>query len=701
MSPGGVWTASLTGALFHAASIRLGAAWPVSATGRLLSAVWRVLRRTLAGSAFFSTASSMVRPAARRPASLIGRVAAGAFRVTVDGIGGGVLGRLARRSGVAADGSVLSGGAWVRPLGGALSAFALARLVAPWVGVQETVSQTAPLVDKTAGTAGLIVLALAGLTALVFGGVAPAGQSGVVVHALRLGLGTSPAVASQRRPGASERSPGAGQRTSDVGQRSPGTVVVLLSSLAALSLGAFAGLTSGTGAVLPLVLGVGSVVAAAVLYRAEVLLLVLAAFPWVNWAARQSLGGLGGVWDEALLLGSFGAVIFALAFTRRTELRSSPVLAPLALAVVAAVGSVLVRDVPSAVGVFALRVTFQPLLFFFLGQLLPRDRRWVRAAVIVFLGAGLLLALHGLFQYATHAPMPAKWVDARETAISTRAYSVVENPNGLGAFLLMASLLAVSLALSRIRFVARVGFAGVALVLAAGLAVTFSRGAWLGFIVGLVALAALSYRRLLVALAVAGLVAPLAAPPVFLDRLTFAFSPEYLAKSAAAGRLFVWRMAIERIIEHPWFGLGLGTFGGTTAFLFSYTTLWVDNFYLQIAAEGGLVLLFAFLWLLLRVGKGLVASHQAQTDPFLRAVVAGVFGGFVAVAFANFTASVWETLVVGAGFWFLAGLATSLAVGVGADLVPLRETPVDIRRVEADHTRAAALGGAAGRPTES
>lgn len=478
-------------------------------------------------------------------------------------------------------------------------------------------------------------------------------------------------------------------------------MVVLLSSLVAVSLGAFTGLTPGTAAVLPLVLGVGLVAAVAVLYRAEVLLLVLAAFPWVNWAARQSLGGLGGVWDEALLLGSFGAVVFALAITRRTELRSSPVLAPLALAFVAAVGSVLAREVPSSVGVFALRVTFQPILFFFLGQLLPRDRRWVRAAVIVFLGAGLLLALHGLFQYVTHAPMPAKWVDARETAIATRAYSVVENPNGLGAFLLMASLLAVSLALSRIRFATRVIFAGAALVLAAGLAVTFSRGAWLGFIVGLVALAALSYRRLLAALAVAGLVAPLATPPVFLDRLTFAFSPEYLAKSAAAGRLLVWRMAVDRIIEHPWFGLGLGTFGGTTAFLFSYTTLWVDNFYLQIAAEGGLILLFAFLWLLLRVGKGLVASHQAQTDPYLRAVVAGVFGGFVAVAFANFTASVWETLVVGAGFWFLAGLATSLGAGVGADLGPLRETPVDIRRAETDRGRAAALEGAAGRSTET
>lgn len=643
MSPGGVWTASLTGTLFTAFSARLGHAWRVSQTNRLLQSAWRVLLPLLAGSVFLSTTGSGVRPAGRSPSSLVGRIGGRVLRFAADRIGGGPLGRLARRAGAGAESSLLAGGAWTRPLGGALCAFALGRLVAPAVGMNAAASQTAPqsaqLIGQTATTVGLVLLALAGLTALVFGGAGPAGHSGATVRAFRFILRLpSP------RPGYASAKPAA----------------VIFSCLAAASLGVFAGLTPGVRGVLPLVLAVGVVAAVTVLYRAEALLLVLAAFPWVNWAARRSLGGFAAFWDEALLLGGFVVVFFALILIRRAEVRSSPVLPPLALAVVAAVGSVLVRNVPVAVGIFALRVTFQPILFFFLGLLLPRDRRWVRAVVLVFLGTSLLLAFHGLFQYVTHAPMPKNWVDAQETAISTRAFSVVENPNGLGAFLLLGSILAASLALSRGRFLVRIAFAGTALVLVVGLAVSFSRGAWLGFIVGLVALAVLSQRRLLAAMFVAGILAPLAAPTVFLNRLTFAFSPEYLAKSASTGRLFIWRVAIDRIIEHPWLGVGLGTFGGSTAALFAYGMPWVDNFYLQLAAEGGLVLLGAFLWLLLRVGKGLVASHQALTDPFLRAVVAGVFGGCVAVAFANITASVWETLVVGAGFWFLAGLATGM-----------------------------------------
>jgi O-antigen ligase len=125
-------------------------------------------------------------------------------------------------------------------------------------------------------------------------------------------------------------------------------------------------------------------------------------------------------------------------------------------------------------------------------------------------------------------------------------------------------------------------------------------------------------------------------------------------------------VSLFRIAEHPWFGAGLGTFGGSSAFLFGYTRLWVDNFYLQMAAEGGLILLAAFLWILWRAGKGLVAGHRSARDPFLRALTVGAFGSFIAVVVANVTASVWETLVVGAGFWFLIGLAGALPVGEAA-----------------------------------
>jgi O-antigen ligase len=428
----------------------------------------------------------------------------------------------------------------------------------------------------------------------------------------------------------------------------------------AAAAGLIGGLTSGTG---PLVLVAAAVFILAlvlVFWRPQVILLALAAFPWLDYVSRHVLGGFGPAWKEALLILALLVLLVCVVVFRGWELWSVPISLPLGLAVVAAIGSVVVQKVPNDVGLFALRITFEPILYFYAGFLLPKSKRWIKWVVAVFLLSSLALALHGLYQYVTHAPMPASWIDITEsTSIGTRAYSIVNNPNGLGAFLLLGALLSMSLALARLRLVQRLVMAAVCVVLLAGIAVTFSRGAWIGLGVGILAVLIMAYRRYLAPVFVVAFIAWFALPAKFTQRLTFAFSGGYVAKSTEAGRLFVWKMALQRIVDHPWFGVGLGTFGGTSAVTFGLSRFWVDDFYLQLAAEGGLILFALFMWILWRTGKSLIKSNKSSHDPYVRALTAGVFGGFVAVAVANVTASVWETLIVGVGFWFLAGLATS------------------------------------------
>jgi hypothetical protein len=175
----------------------------------------------------------------------------------------------------------------------------------------------------------------------------------------------------------------------------------------------------------------------------------------------------------------------------------------------------------------------------------------------------------------------------------------------------------------------------------------------------------LAYRRYLMAAVAVGIVAWFAAPRVFIERLLFTFTSAYAARSSAGmGRLYRWDASLHHILEQPLFGLGLGTFGGTSAYMFGYWALWVDNFYLQMAAEGGLSRLP--LWLLLRGAKGLVRGHRLTSDPYLKALAAGTFGAFIAVAVANAFEGDWETLAVGVEYWFLAGVVTSVALEAGA-----------------------------------
>jgi O-antigen ligase len=429
--------------------------------------------------------------------------------------------------------------------------------------------------------------------------------------------------------------------------------------------GAAAGVApSNRAAVVALAVALGVVVL--VLRHPEAILLVIAAFPWVDWVARRSLGAFGPLWDDALLLVSIGLLLWSVLVLRKGTFRGVPIALPVLLAVAAALGSIVVRRVPTDVGFYALRVLFEPILFYFVGFLFPKSVRWVRGTIAVFLLASSTLALHGLYQYATHAPMPPGWVDVAETGIAVRAYSVVQNPNVLGAVLAMGALLSGSLALSRALCGIRRAAVSVACVVQlAGLAVTFSRGAWLGFVVGLLAAMVLACRRYLVAAIGAGVVAWFAAPRVFIDRLLFAFSTTYVGRSAESGRLFRWDAALQHIRDHPFLGSGLGTFGGTAAYMFGYWALWVDNFYLQMAAEGGLLLLVFFLWLLTRGAKALVRAHRVAGEPYLAALTAGMLGAFVAVAVADLFEGDWETLAVGVGYWFLAGLLTAAALEAG------------------------------------
>lgn len=542
--------------------------------------------------------------------------------------------------------SRFGGGGWVLLAGAGIFALGCGRLALTTPGLRLATPA--------------ILIAIGALVFVAGPSLIPAARVSVVVRGVRW-LGAT--VVEGRAPA---RVPAAAPARS-FSRRLLGGWLGLGVALAAAA-GLLGGLTHGSGPAALVALVVSACAFVLVFWRPEVVLLAVAAFPWLDWGARRVLGGFGPAWDDAFLIVSIVVLLWCVVVLRRSELWTVPIALPVLLALTAAIGSVVVREVPGDVAVFALRVLFQPLLFYFLGFLFPKNKRWVQWVVAVFLLASVALALHGLYQYVTHAPMPAHWVDVREVDIGTRAYSIIENPNGLGAFLLMGALLSLSLSLTRgLRGLQRAVMAVACAVQLAGVAVTFSRGAWLGLGAGILALIIMAHRRYLAPLVALGVLGWFVAPQQFTGRLAFAFSSAYITKSMAAGRLYVWKMALQHVGAHPLFGLGLGTFGGTSAVMLGYGRYWVDNFYLQLGAEGGLILLVLFLWILLRAAKGLVKSHGMAPDPFWRALTAGVFGSFIAVAVANATASVWETLVVGVGFWFLAGLATSGVMQTSGD----------------------------------
>ena len=217
---------------------------------------------------------------------------------------------------------------------------------------------------------------------------------------------------------------------------------------------------------------------------------------------------------------------------------------PLVAAAAAALAAGLLTAAPAATlaGAYG-RYESLPMRLAYLGLLVGAawlgERRRTVAAFL--LGCGLA-SIEALYQAATHA-LP-------------RADGNLGNANLLGALLAMALLLAIDRALGA-EAPARRAWLGLAALLAAGLAASTSRSAWLGAVAGLGVLVAFRVRpgRLWLT-AAAGLAAVAAAAALI------ALTPlRALNDDTGEARLGVWHDAVAVIAERPVLGWGEDAMG--------------------------------------------------------------------------------------------------------------------------------------------
>lgn len=409
---------------------------------------------------------------------------------------------------------------------------------------------------------------------------------------------------------------------------------------------------------------------------ARLLVWVLALFPWIDAGLRLGVPRLGlGLgqqvgrgWDEVFLAVCLGWVGWALLRRRRVPALPRPVAISLLLFAVAAVASLVAGGVPPAVGLDAVRVTFQPMLFGLVAMVLLEDPARRGELVDLVVVSGVAIALAGIVQYAGRFESP-RWLD-KPTTEQFRVVSIFANPNALGGYLAMVLAFALPGAWLSPPGRRRVAYLGACAVLGAALALTFSRGAWVGCAAAgllLTVLLGLARRRWLWAAAAGTAVVLLLAPGEVGERLAELFDPAYYLQSARYGRLAFWSRALDAIAERPLFGTGLGMFGGSVALRHGVAgATWVDNHYLKLGAETGLVGLAGFVALLAAVLAAAVEAQRRAAGRRERAMALGVAGTVVAIALQSATAGVLDALYVGVHFWTLAGLLFALPASAPA-----------------------------------
>jgi O-antigen ligase len=283
----------------------------------------------------------------------------------------------------------------------------------------------------------------------------------------------------------------------------------------------------------------------------------------------------------------------------------------------------------------------------------PNTARWVIGAMLV---AGAAEAAYGAVQFLTDSGPGAFEIQG-----ALRAFGHFDQPNPFAGYLTTMLPMAVFMALARANPIPfrwlSVGSAG---LLAVGIGLSQSRGAWLGALIAAVCLLLAwnaSTRRLLIPCALGATLALALAlsgalPAAILDRLSQTIqyfgvfdvrTVEVTSENwAVVERMAHWQAGWYMFLAHPWLGVGAGNYA--QAYPDYYVGSWIEplghahDYYINMLAElgvvgGGLLLLLLFL-AFRQLGGALVRSEE-QSDTFWRAVLAGSFGGLIVFCVHN------------------------------------------------------------------
>jgi O-antigen ligase len=469
-------------------------------------------------------------------------------------------------------------------------------------------------------------------------------------------------------------------------------------------------------ALLPLTLAggavLGGIVFLATLIRPEVgLYLLIIAVPFGSvreiaisgftvGAAEALVGLVLAAWLAKHVLSRSEVMIAA----RQVKIAYPPLVLPLLIFL----GAILL----SLTGALSLRYSFKEILkwlevlgiYLFVANAIEREQ--AKAVVLLILLAGIGQALLGFYQFFGRVGPQAFVI----LGGFVRAYGTFEQPNPYGGYLGLVLPLACGILLGIgkpgywrywildiDRLVAIIGLA----VMGAALIMSWSRGAWLGFAAAFVLMNLAYSRRVAVLFALLCLLVSSvlvlgsiqALPQTIVQRFTdflpflhgldvgaVKVSP---ANYAVLERMAHWQAAWGMFNDRPWLGVGIGNYEPVyPAYALQGWPLALGhahNYYLNIAAEAGLIGLAAYLvlwgaafWQAFRVIRA--------TQGYWRGVAVGILGVLTHLAVHNF----FDNLYVHNMYLHVAMLLGLLFVIVKSDPTrPTRPLPRAISHVEA------------------
>jgi putative inorganic carbon (HCO3(-)) transporter len=379
----------------------------------------------------------------------------------------------------------------------------------------------------------------------------------------------------------------------------------------------------------------------------------------------------------------------------RQAFHAAKIYAPLAVLIVIYIGWNLLSvffsiDFRQSAGAFFSKL-LQGILTFFCCVFHIRKKRHVRIFLGMFLAGAMIAAVNGIFQWIFG------WDFVRGSDVSLtggrRVSGSFRHPNVFGGYLAVVIPLVFSLVFCNRgkggvfkekydRIIVPVMLWMLLIFSLTALGLTFSRGAWLGMVLGLLFLGIFRKRIFVPAVGLIIIFTGVFYAASFSARgsvpkklevvyqevrekgISRVIEKDFLADAFTqvdSGRNVFWRDALRIAEDHPVVGSGLNTYSDVLRTYPRARHGWyAHNCYLQMAAEIGFVGLGLFLAVLAAFFIMSVRAAKRLTDPFLSAVVYGCLAALTAFLTHSFFDTAMYVTQIGSLHWILMGLVTGI-----------------------------------------
>jgi len=402
------------------------------------------------------------------------------------------------------------------------------------------------------------------------------------------------------------------------------------------------------------------------------LLLLAALVPYDGLLLIAPAPSIASGWKEALVLLTLGASIASgSSRSLRTVRLPGWAIVAMGLLLLAIIGAAFVPWVQSVqalkIGFFYILVT----VIVFRNPFTARDRHHF---VTILMVNAVITAAYGVAQQLIGggglAAMGYEYnVTIRTAGGILRSFSTFNQPFGFGLFVMMVLLVGGSVALSRPGTWRNAAFLLATPLLIAGMAASIVRGAYLGLAVGVLLLAIVRYRALLLLVPVA-VVIVLSLPTKVLGAV---FSSSSLNERGTG-----WGQIIDEVLRHP-FGIGIGSTGSVAEKVAEITGSRAafyqpDSQYVKMLLELGVVGLWLLLALFVTGFAYALTVARRGIDPD-SAFALGIAASMLAVIAASAVSTYLEIFPMDFYFWLLLGVLTCIPI---SGSTPSRYAPAEV-----------------------